>query len=412
MKLTSWLAVALCALGCGLAAPLLEELSPEARYRAAAALGCLVVATLAYYEGERWLGQDSGEGEEGSKVPQDLGEFIVREEEKSDTPGDIDGYENVYDVKSGGFSRVKQVRRTTTKEVYALKLTNIHRAFDEGQVSHTLNEKEILSSVDHPFIVKLYTTFKDTNYVYFLLEFVGGGELFDVIKKEKKLKVEAAKFYAANVIAALEYLHGKKIAFRDLKSENLLLDRQGYLKVIDFGMSRFVHDKCHTFAGTLDYVSPELLSMDPYTEHVDWWALGCLVYEMLTGSTPFKGTEEERLEAMRAHSIRFEDDFDPVARDLVERLLHPKYSKRLGTGSNAGVQIRSHPWFKGFDWAALMKRQMDAPKFDSGMPKLSLITPKKLVTRSLSVRAAVEAEPPESPRTYSPTAIDTFFKGF
>ena len=180
---------------------------------------------------------------------------------------------------------MKLVQRVGTRDRYAVKLLNIHRAFDEGQVNHTLNEKQILSSIQHPFIVKLYTTFRDNTYLYFLLEYVRGGELFDVLKKQKKLKVDEARFYAANVLIMIEHLHKRKIAFRDIKSENLLFDNEGYLKLIDFGMARYVDDKnkCSTFAGTLDYISPEILSRTPYTEHVDWWALGCLIYEMLTG---------------------------------------------------------------------------------------------------------------------------------
>jgi serine/threonine protein kinase len=177
------------------------------------------------------------------------------------------------------------VQRVGTKERYAVKLVNIHRTFDEGQVNHTLNEKQILVDAQHPFIVKLYTTFRDNNYLYYLLEYVGGGELFDTLKEQKKLKVEDARFYAANVVVMVEYLHKRKIAYRDLKSENLLFDKDGYLKLIDFGMSRYVDEQhgCSTFAGTLDYISPEIMSRTPYTEHVDWWALGCLIYEMLTG---------------------------------------------------------------------------------------------------------------------------------
>ena len=356
-------------------------------------------------------------GRSHSKVPLDLDEYVARVAEERDTPGDIDAYENMFDVKSGGFSRVKMVRRSTTKEVYALKLTNIHKAFDEGQVNQTLNEKEILFDMDHPFIVKLYTTFRDTSYVYFLLEFVDGGELFDVVKEQGKLDLASARFFAANIIAAVEYIHDRDIAFRDIKFENLLVDKQGYLKLIDFGMARYVDkDRCHTFAGTLDYASPEILSNVPYTERIDWWALGCLIYEMLTGKTPFRGTHEERYRAMLKHAIPFDDPkLDPTAKDLIRQLLHPTYSKRLGTSEDGAWRIRCHPFFKDFDWKGLMRRELKAPKFEPrSPPALTLVTTKKIATKSLglSVRKAVENDPPESPRVYSPKAIDTFFTGF
>lgn len=342
-------------------------------------------------------------------VPEDLEKYVKEEEEEEDTPGDIDAYENMYDLKAGGFSRVKMVRRITTRKKYALKLTNIHKAFDEGQVKHTLDEKQVLLSIKHPFIVKLHATFRDNTYVYFLLQYISGGELFDVIKDQKKLKVEDARFYAANVIVAIEYLHKRRIAFRDLKSENLLVDNEGYLKLIDFGMARYVTDRCNTFAGTLDYVSPEILKNAPYTEHVDWWALGCLIYEMLTGATPFKGPEEDRLKLMLTKSVPFGRDFDPVAKDLVKQLLNTNASKRLGSsGADAAIKIRSHPWFKDIDWVALVKRELVAPKLVAPPSPVHISTPKLI----LKVRKAVENDPPESPRTYSPKAIDTFFSGF
>ena len=385
-------------------------------------LACLVLASLVVYV--LYL---KGHGRAPVSKIQDLEEYLEEEGEKRDLPADIDAYDHIKDLKTGGFSRVKMVRRTSTGDIYAMKLMNIHRIFDEGQVRHTLNEKEILANISHPFIVNLYTTFKDDNYLYYVLELVRGGELFDILKEHKKLEVDVARFYAANVIVMIEYLHKRDIAFRDLKSENLLLDDRGYLKLIDFGMARYVKDdeRCNTFAGTLDYVAPEILSRDPYKLDVDWWALGCLIYEMLTGVTPFKGSEEDRLESMLAHSIDFEileDGFDPLAKDLIEKLLYPKYTKRLGTSHNAGPMVRGHPWFNDFDWIGLVKKQLSAPALgqrkdkNEGNSVKSGLSPIKIVPRSLqkvkSMRQAVENDPPESPRTYSPKAIDMFFTNF
>lgn len=419
MKGTTLASAALGALGTALCLPVEGHPAGELKVRVAASIVCLFAALIVYFEGDSLFGGVGGHKVDISGVPVSLQDHVILDEEKKDTPEDLDAYENVYDVKKGGFSRVKLVRRAGTKETFAMKLTNIHRAFDEGQVGHTLSEKEVLAKVKHPFVNRLYATFRDDTYVYFLLEFVPGGELFDVIKRERKLCQDHAKFYAANVIAAVEYLHSQNVAFRDLKSENLLLDRRGYLKVIDFGMSRFVRQgcRCTTFAGTLDYVSPEILRQEPYEQNVDWWALGCLVHEMLTGSPPFVGSEEERLRQMVSHSLAEMDGpgIESRARDFVRSLLHPKLGKRLGTGVDAGYRIRCHPWFEGFDWIALVRRELEAPNLSAkGASKLNILTTpqKKLLTRSLSVRAAVENDPPESPRTYSPKAIDTFFKGF
>ena len=158
-------------------------------------------------------------------------------------------------------------------------------------------EKKILSAVDHPFIVKLYSTFHDARKLYMLLEFVQGGELFAVVHTTKTdgIPDAQAKFYAAGIILALGYLHKKDIAYRDLKPENCLIDAHGYPKLIDFGFAKVLApgDTSHTMCGTAEYLAPEQVQGHGHTRAVDYWAFGVLCYEMLTGVSPFVDADHE-----------------------------------------------------------------------------------------------------------------------
>jgi protein kinase A len=151
------------------------------------------------------------------------------------------------------------------------------------QVEHAHNERDILGSVSHPFLVKLWGTFQSETHVFLVTDYVPGGELFRIIRKYKKLNGEAAKFYAAEVLLAIEHLHANDIAYRDLKPENILIDHRGHVKLTDFGFAKRVPDMTWTVCGTPDYLAPEIIRSQGYTKAVDWWSLGVLIYEMLTG---------------------------------------------------------------------------------------------------------------------------------
>merc|ERR1719453_2943858 len=152
-----------------------------------------------------------------------------------------------------------------------------------------MNEKRIMSEIDHPFIVRLMETFKDDNRLYMVLEFCPGGELFSLLQRERRLNEEAAAFYGCMVMLAFEYLHNLNIIYRDLKPENLMIDAKGYIKVVDFGFAKHIKDRTWTLCGTPEYLAPETIRNKGHGKGVDWWALGILIYEMVVGIPPYNG---------------------------------------------------------------------------------------------------------------------------
>lgn len=172
-----------------------------------------------------------------------------------------------------------------------------------------------------------------------------------------------AKFYAAEVTLALEYLHSRNIIYRDLKPENLLLDRHGHLKITDFGFAKRVPDKTWTLCGTPDYLAPEVVSNKGYNKSVDWWSLGILVYEMLCGYTPFwdSGSPMKIYENILRGKVKYPSYLDNQARDLLEKLITADLSKRLGNLYGGSEDVKRHPWFAEVTWERLAKKDIDAP---------------------------------------------------
>lgn len=186
-------------------------------------------------------------------------------------------------VGTGSFARVHLAQSKVNGKHYAIKAINKKDLVSRRQVEHAQNERYILGSVSHPFIVKLWGTFQSESHVFLVMDYIPGGELFRQIRTKKGFSEEHAKFYAAEVMLALEYLHTRDIAYRDLKPENILIDHQGHIKLTDFGFAKKVTDITWTVCGTPDYLAPEIIRSQGYTKAVDWWSLGVLIYEMLTG---------------------------------------------------------------------------------------------------------------------------------
>lgn len=186
-------------------------------------------------------------------------------------------------VGTGSFARVHLAQNKTDKKYYAIKAINKKDLMSHRQVEHAQNERHILGSVSHPFIVKLWGTFQTESHVFLVMDYVPGGELFRRLRNHKGFPEEEAKFYAAEVMLALDYLHLQNIAYRDLKPENILIDCNGHIKLTDFGFAKIVKDMTWTVCGTPDYLAPEIIRSQGYTKAVDWWSLGVLIYEMLAG---------------------------------------------------------------------------------------------------------------------------------
>jgi len=189
-----------------------------------------------------------------------------------------------------------------------------------------------------------------------------GGELFSVLRAKTFFDEDTARFFAASVVLAFEYMHSKDIIYRDLKPENLLLDELGYLKITDFGFAKKVKDRTWTLCGTPDYLAPEVVSGQGHGKGVDWWTLGILIYEMLASYPPFYDEDPMKTYAKIMHGhVSFPMHFSKPAIDLIKYLLHPKPTKRLGVIKGGAGLIKTHAWFKGFDWDQFLKKKLVAP---------------------------------------------------
>jgi serine/threonine protein kinase len=190
---------------------------------------------------------------------------------------------------SGTFGKVTLVQDKTTKSLFALKAMFKSEIVAHKQQTNVMNEKNVMASCNHPFVLRLFQTFKDSKRLYMLLEFVQGGELFSVIHKPDRdgIPDAHAKFYGLGVLLALAHLHSKEIAYRDMKPENCLIDKDGYPKLVDFGFAKVITGKSFTLCGTPEYLAPELVLGRGHNKAVDYWAFGILVYEMICGYSPF-----------------------------------------------------------------------------------------------------------------------------
>ncbi|GAB9464255.1 hypothetical protein Gpo141_00001692 [Globisporangium polare] len=232
-----------------------------------------------------------------------------------------------------------------------------------------MNEKNIMAQCNHPFILKLHQTYKDKNNLYLLIEFVQGGELFTYLhcspNSPGRLPNDHARFLASHVLMAIEYLHDRSIVYRDLKPENLLLDTQGYLKVVDFGFAKVVEDRTYTLCGTPEYLAPELVLGKGHNKGVDYWALGILIYELVVGHSPFSGSNQsDQMQICRnivKENVHYPATMSESCKDIVSKLLERDVTKRLGLTHGGAGATRSHAWFKGLNWDAMYKKTETAP---------------------------------------------------
>ncbi|XP_015595455.1 cGMP-dependent protein kinase 1 [Cephus cinctus] len=266
----------------------------------------------------------------------------------------------------GGFGRVELVTlRSDSDKSFALKKLKKKVMVDQQQQEHVLNEKHIMQACDSPFICKLYQTYKDHKYVYFLMEVCLGGDVWTTLQRRRYFDDHTAQFMVGCVVEALDHLHSLNIVYRDLKPENLMLDTRGYLKLVDFGFSKKIGpDKTWTFAGTPEYVAPEIILNKGHDRAVDYWALGILTHELLVGKPPFRGPDHmttynkilKGIDMVGIPSI-----VNKNANNLIKKLLRLSPSERLGYQKNGIQDIRDHKWFLDFNWQALQRLSLPAP---------------------------------------------------
>ncbi|XP_042726982.1 cGMP-dependent protein kinase 2 isoform X2 [Lagopus leucura] len=266
----------------------------------------------------------------------------------------------------GGFGRVELVKVKNENVAFAMKCIKKKHVVDTKQQEHIYSEKKILEQICSPFIVKLYRTFKDNKYVYMLLEACLGGELWSLLRDRGSFDEPTTKFCVGCVTEALDYLHHIEIVYRDLKPENLILDAEGYIKLVDFGFAKKIGSgqKTWTFCGTPEYVAPEVILSKGHDFSVDFWSLGILVYELLTGSPPFSGADQMTTYNLILKGIEKLDFPRTITRrpeDLIRRLCRQNPTERLGNLRNGINDIKKHRWLNGFNWDGLKLRKLASP---------------------------------------------------
>ena len=271
----------------------------------------------------------------------------------------------------GSFGEVLLVRLKANRKLYAMKVLNKFVLKIKKQEIHTKTERDLMVKINCPFIVNIKSAFQDEKRLYLVSEFMQGGDMFYHLHDVQQFDNERTKFYIMEIVLALEFLHKNNMIYRDLKPENILLDDKGHIKLTDFGLSKIMeeaNDKAFTICGTPQYLAPEVLKKQGYTKSVDWWSLGCILYEMLTGRLPFPIKRGVRLNnKIYEQQIQFPVFINEAARDLIKNLLIVDPAQRLGNGENGSENVKNHKFFNGINWNDAWNRKIRPPF----VPKLS-----------------------------------------
>ena len=266
----------------------------------------------------------------------------------------------------GSFGKVLLVKLKVNNKLYAMKILNKNLLKIKKQQTHTKTERDLMVKINSPFIVNIKSAFQDKEKLYIVTEFMQGGDMFfHMHVSHEPFKTDKVKFYVMELILALDFLHKNNMVYRDLKPENILLDTKGHIKLTDFGLSKILEtedDKAYTICGTPQYLAPEVILKKGYDKAVDWWSLGCVMYEMLTGKLPFPIKKGLKLTGrIYQQKVDFPKKIDNNAKDLMQKLLIVDPNERLGSGPEGGEKIKNHPFFKGINWKNVQDRKIKPP---------------------------------------------------
>ncbi|CAI5723483.1 unnamed protein product [Hyaloperonospora brassicae] len=276
----------------------------------------------------------------------------------------LDDFELLKVIGKGSYGKVTLVRKKEGNRLFAMKSLNKSNVKRRNQVEHTRTERRVLGRAKHPFIVHLHYAFQTSQKLYFVLDYCPGGELFFHLSRMEKFTPAMALYYCAEITLALEHLHDLGVVYRDLKPENILFDPVGHVLLADFGLAKEgITDSAegtNSMCGTPEYLPPEILDRVGHGTAVDWWAMGMVLYEMLTGLPPWYTRNRQKLfDRVRNAPLTFPDEVDPVACDFIGGLLRRDPNKRLG--SKSADEVKNHAYFAGLNWQDLYDRKIPPP---------------------------------------------------
>ena len=279
-------------------------------------------------------------------------------------------FEYISIIGRGGFGKVWKVCHKQTKKLYAMKEMNKAKIIDKKSEKSVKSERDLLSKLNHPFIINMHFSFQDTDNLYLVMDLLTGGDLRYHICKKRYFTEEQAKFFISCIILGLEYCHYYNIIHRDIKPENLILDSRGYVHITDFGIAKIQTSNNHKeTSGTPGYMSPEVLCGQNHTISVDYFAIGVMGYEFMMGVRPYLGTNrkeiKEKIMAKQVviHRKDIKNGWGVEASDFINRLLQRKPGKRLG--AHGASEVKNHIWFKNYNWNDLYNKKLIAPYIPS-----------------------------------------------
>ncbi|RKP05470.1 kinase-like domain-containing protein, partial [Thamnocephalis sphaerospora] len=281
----------------------------------------------------------------------------------------LDDFNLLAVLGKGNFGKVMLAEEKNGKNLYAIKMLKKEFIIQNDEVESTKSEKRVFMAANrerHPFLVGLHSCFQTDNRIYFVMEYVSGGDLMLHIQRQQ-FSERRAKFYACEVLLALEYFHRNDIVYRDLKLDNILLTLDGHIKIADYGLckeSMGFGATTNTFCGTPEFMAPEILLDQRYSRAVDWWAFGVLIYEMLLGQSPFHGDDEEEIfESILEDEVLYPINMSRDSVSILQRLLTRDPTRRLGAGPEDALEIKRHPFFRSVDWDAMLQKKVPPPFF-------------------------------------------------
>ena len=308
--------------------------------------------------------------DEKQKMLSELGHAESEELRKNRIKQTIRDYESIKIIGRGAFGEVHVCRVKKTGEIVAIKKIKKDEIIKKNQIIHIRNEQKFMSKVKSPWIVELKASFQDNDFLYLVMEFLPGGDFMNLLIEKDKLTEEEAKFYTAELILAVESIHKLDCIHRDIKPDNILIDKTGHIKLSDFGLAKVsdklyeqnsiktpnynpnkrTHQKLYSCVGTAFYVAPEVLKKKGYSQEIDWWSVGVIFYEMLVGYAPFYAEETQEVINKvlgKIWEVPEEIKLSKEALDFMKRMMSDP-NERLG--KNGSEEIKSHPFFKGVDW--------------------------------------------------------------